>query len=272
MATIVILEHALQRAVRLPYMIYGVAERWRTEGHRVLVHYGTEDLPPGDLAILHVDLTVIPDAYRALAARYPRVVNGAVYDVSKRSFSRNLLERGSEWTGPVIVKTDANFGGRPEALLREVAARAGLAADIPAGPVMENYPIFASLRAVPEAVWATPGLVVERFVPERDERGHFFVRVWSFLGDRELSSRWRAAEAIVKAHNMLEREAVPVPDEVRAWRDELRFDFGKFDYVKVGTGYVLLDVNRTPAFPIQPDAPGAAMLARLAEGLQAFIS
>jgi len=271
MATIVILEHALQRAVRLPYMIYGVAERWRAAGHRVLVHHGADDPPEGDLAIVHVDLTMIPEAYRKLAAHYPRVINGEVLDVSKRSFSDNLLERGSDWTGPVMVKTDANFGGRPEALLRGIAARAGLSADIPAGPVMESYPIFDSLAAVPEAAWQAPGLVVERFVPERDERGHYFVRVWSFLGDRELSSRWRAAEPIVKAHNMLERDQVPVPDEIRAWRARLRFDFGKFDYVRYGDRYVLLDVNRTPAFPIQPDAPGAAMLAHLSEGLRSYL-
>jgi len=123
MATIVILEHELQRGVRLPYMIYGVAERWRAAGHRVLVHHGTHDPPEGDLAIVHIDLTVIPEPYRALAARYPRVINGSVLDVSKRSFSRILLERESDWSGPVIVKTDANFGGRPEALLRAVAAR-----------------------------------------------------------------------------------------------------------------------------------------------------
>jgi hypothetical protein len=271
MATIVILEHALQRGVRLPYMMYGVAERWRAEGHRVVVHHGLDDPPAGDLAILHVDLTVIPEAYRALCARYPKVINRAVLDISKRCFSRNLLERGSDWTGPVIVKTDTNFGGRPEALLRGVAARAGLAADIPAGPVMDAYPIYDSAGEVPEAMWQTPGLVVERFVPERDERGHFFVRVWSFLGDRELSSRWRGAEPIVKAHNMLEREQVPVPDEVRFWREQLRFDFGKFDYVRREEGYVLLDVNRTPAFPERPDPKAAAMLARLAEGLRLYL-
>lgn len=271
MATIVILEHELQRGVRLPYMIYGVAERWRAAGHRVLVHHGTQDPPEGDLAIVHIDLTVIPEPYRALAARYPRVINGSVLDVSKRSFSRILLERESDWSGPVIVKTDANFGGRPEALLRAVAARSGAGSDIPGGPVMDNYPIFDSLAAVPEAVWQSPGLVVERFVPERDARGHFFVRVWSFLGDRELSSRWRAAEPLVKAYNMLEREPVAVPDELRAWRERLRFDFGKFDYVRHGERFVLLDVNRTPAFPIQPDAPGAAMLAHLSEGLRFYL-
>ena len=37
-----------------------------------------------------------------------------------------------------------------------------------------------------------------------------------------------------------------ITDELRAWRERLRFDFGKFDYVYHGERFVLLDVNRTP--------------------------
>lgn len=270
MATIVILEHLLQRGLGLPYMVYGLAARWRARGHRVLVHHGTENPPPGDLAIANVDLTVVPPAYRALFARYPKVINGAVLDISKRRFSRDLLDRHSDWIGPVIVKTDANFGGRPERLLRDTAERAQAACDIPRGPVALEYPILRSLRDVPEQVWAEPGLVVERFLPERDEAG-YYVRVWLFFGDRDRSTRWRAGAPVVKADNVLERVPVEVPPELRAWRERLGFDFGKFDYVRHGNRWVLLDVNRTPAYP-RPDA-GAAdpVLETLAPGVESYL-
>jgi len=272
MARIVILEHALQKAVQLPYMVYALAERWRVQGHEVLVHHGTDNAPAGDVAILNVDLTVIPDAYRALLARYPHVVNGATLDISKRRFSRDLVQRDSDWRGPVIVKTDANCGGRPEQLLRTAARRAGLPCDIPIGPATDSYPIYDSLRAVPPDAWTTPGVVVEKFLPEQDDRG-YYMRVWIFFGDREGSTRFRAEVPEIKSQHLKEREPIDVPEEIRAWRERLGFDFGKFDYVRHGERYVLLDVNRTPAFPptLSKDVNATSRLDTLAAGIDAYL-
>jgi len=270
LATLVILEHELQRYVQLPYMVYSLAERWRRAGHQVRVHHGLDAPPPGDLAIVNVDLTVIPPAYRALYARYPRVVNARATDVSKSRFSADLLDRYSDWIGPVIVKTEANFGGKPEALLRSVARREGLRCDVPEGPVAEGYPVYDSLRQVPEAVWGTKGLVVERFVPERDARG-YYSRHWVFFGDRDRSLRLRARVPIIKSGDALGREEIPVPDEMREWRRKLGFDFGKFDYVRHGERYVLLDVNRTPSLPAYADADVAAGQDHLAGGLVSLL-
>jgi hypothetical protein len=271
MATIVILEHALQRRVDLPYMVNLFAERWRERGHRVLLHHGTGTPPPGDVAILHVDLTAIPEAYRALVARYPRVVNATVFDISKSRFSQDLVRPRDAWNGPVIVKTEANYGGKPEQLWRTLAAQSGTHCESAAGPVADGYPIYESRGAVPEALWRTPGLIVERFLPERDERGHYCVRVWTFFGDRERSVIWRAAEPIVKASNVLEREVVTIPDEMRAWRGKLGFDFGKFDYVRHGERWVLLDANRTPSAPAQRDGPIAVAIAELGDGIESYL-
>jgi hypothetical protein len=270
-AAIVILEHELQRHVRLPYMAYSLAERWRRAGHEVRVHHGLEAPPPGDLAVVNIDLTVIPEAYRRLAARYPRAVNGRVTDVSKSRFSADLLDRYSDWIGPVIVKTEANYGGKPEALLRAIARRDGLACDVPEGPVAQGYPLYDSLRQVPEAAWRTPGLVVERFLPERDAAGHYYSRHWVFLGDRDRSIRLRSRVPIIKSGDAIGREDVPVPDELRAWRERLGFDFGKFDYVRYGERFVLLDVNRTPSVPAYADAQVAAGQDVLAEGLESLL-
>jgi hypothetical protein len=172
----------------------------------------------------------------------------------------------------VIVKTDANCGGRPEHLLRSVAHRAGVHCEIPVGPATSSYPIHPSLHAVPESVWSTPGVVVEKFLPEKDDRG-YYMRVWLFFGDREGSTRFRADVPEIKSQDLKEREPVDVPPELRAWRKRLGFDFGKFDYVRHGERFVLLDVNRTPAFPptLSKSGGAASRLDTLAAGLGSFL-
>jgi hypothetical protein len=270
MATIVILEHALQEAVRVPYIVYGFARRWQARGHRVIVHRGLENLPAGDVAFVNIDLTLIPEAYRALYARYARVVNGAVHDVSRRRYSQLLLSPDSDWRGPVIVKTDANFGGRPERAMREHAAALGLGCDVREGPLAEAYPVYRSLTEVPDNAWRAPGLVVERFVPEQDGDG-FCLRVWIFLGERERNARWRSSAPIVKAENTIERVPCEVPEAIRAWRERLGFDFGKFDYVRDGDRWVLLDANRTPVYAAPDLAPNDPVLDGLEGGIERFL-
>ncbi|OGA65088.1 MAG: hypothetical protein A3G83_06920 [Betaproteobacteria bacterium RIFCSPLOWO2_12_FULL_68_20] len=270
MATIVILEHLLQREVKLPYMVYQLAERWRAAGHRVIVHHGFQNPPPGDLAVNNIDLTVVPEGYRELLGRYRRVINGAVLDVSKSRFSEQRLRPGDAWTGAVIVKTEANFGGKPEQLLRSLAMKSGMPCDIPAGPVADGYPTYASLREMPESVWSVPGLIVEKFLPERDERG-YYIRIWTFFGARERSSRFRADVPIIKSEHVRDREPVQVPDQIRAWRDRLRFDYGKFDYVKAHGRFLLLDANRTPSLPPEFAPRAAETVDLLAGGLEDYL-
>lgn len=270
MASIVILEHALQRYVQLPYMAYSLAERWRRAGHEVRVHHGLEGAPAADLALVNIDLTVIPSAYRALIARYPRAVNGRVPDVSKSRFSLDLVDRYSDWIGPVIVKTEANYGGKPEALLREMARRRGSPCDIPEGPVAEGYPVYGSLREVPAAVWTTPGLVVERFLPETED-GLYCCRHWIFFGDRDRSIRVRARNAIVKSDGIVDVQEVPVPEELRRMRARLGFDFGKFDYVRHAGRFVLIDANRSPSMPARVTPQVQAGQDHLAAGLEAML-
>ncbi len=272
MATIVILEHELQRELRIPYMVYAMAEHWRAAGHRVLVHHGLGDPPPGDLAINNIELTQVPSAHAGLFERYPKVINGGVLDISKRTFSQLLLAHGDAWDGPVIVKTDANFGGKPEALLRQEAVRRGLpCADVPPGPIADGYPTFASMAELPGEAWTTPGLVVEKFLPERVAH-HYYIRHWVFLGAQERSSRWNSESPIAKSENVIAREEEVVPEEIRAWRRRLRFDFGKFDYVRNEAGYLLLDVNRTPTLPPLVPKATAEVMRALARGITAYLT
>jgi hypothetical protein len=272
MATIVILQHEVQRRFKVPYLVMAFAERWRSRGHEVLVHFGDSDPPSADLAILHVDLTVVPEGYRTLLARYPRVLNGRVLDASKSVYSRQAIGRDTGWRGHVIVKTEANIGGRPERAARIHARKQQASWTAPETPHLAEYPIYASARTVPEKAWTTPGLLVEKFVPEKDERG-YYLRVWTFFGDRESCSRCRSGEPIVKSENVIDRVDAPVPDEMRAWRERLGYDFGKFDFVRHEGEWLLLDANKTPS------APSGSMLTdelrgklfTIADGMESFI-
>jgi hypothetical protein len=272
MATIVILEHLMQKDFGQPYLVYALAESWRDAGHTVLVHHGTCEPPPGDIALLNVDLTIVPPAYVALLGRYAKVINGRTLDISKRGYSTQILAPDSDWDGPVIVKTDRNFGGRIDARLRRRMLAAGLTPDIPAGPTMKRYAVLESIAKVPENVWQTDGIIVEKFLPEQDARG-YYMRVWLFLGEATRSFRMRANVPIIKSHHIVERETVAVPAEIHRWRERLGFDYGKFDYVMRDGVPILIDANRTPGAPADyaTDPEVAAGMALLARGIDDFL-
>jgi hypothetical protein len=253
---VVILVHRNDDFERAGYILHELAALWRDRGIQVTVARGRDELTDADLAILHVDLTRVPADYVSAVRRYPRVMNGRVIDISKRRISTNLLRRPGDYDGPVIVKTNRNFGGMKEALL----ARAGpalaryaqeLRDRLPWSwrswmPVSE-YPVFESPRQVPRAVWLNPNLVVERFLPERRE-GRYCLRSWMFMGDRDSSTLAYSDHPIVKSRNIIRRELLTeVPAELRQLRRELGFDFGKFDYSLVDGKPVLFDANRTPS-------------------------
>lgn len=271
MATIILIEHAMQLQTGTHYMAHLFARFWRERGHKVYLQCGTTSPPPGDIAMLHVDLTTIPAAYLEMAGQYRRVINLGVSDISKRCFrGDDILTRDSDWAGPVIVKTNANFGGRIDQYIREGLVQLGEVVDVAAAPVLDDYPVYPRLGEVPELFWASADFVVEKFTPEQDSRG-YYMRVWVFLGDRERSMRYRSDAQVIKSSNFLDGEPVPVPDELRVWRDRLGFDFGKFDYVVHDGRCVLLDINRTPgAPPVQ--MPGVIDSYRaMAEGVECFI-
>ncbi|MBH53814.1 MAG: hypothetical protein CMI18_05645 [Opitutaceae bacterium] len=54
-------------------------------------------------------MTVIPDDYVEFLSEYPQVVNRHVVNVSKRSFSFNILGADANLDGPLIVKNDRSF-------------------------------------------------------------------------------------------------------------------------------------------------------------------
>lgn len=230
----------LQRS-RLRYQIDStlLAARWK--GLQWFFTDPGQPFRPADAALLHVDMSLIPQDYIDLAARYPKTINGKVVDIRKRHVSRNLLESGSDWPGRVLVKSDLNCRGGPDLHL---ARRTG---QTPALDQTPEYQLIDRLDLVPGTVWADPTRVVERFLPER-LGPDYVVRVWSFLGDYERCTWYSATEAVIKAGRIKRFGTSEVPDALRRERSRLGFDYGKFDFAIGPSGPVLFDANRTPAY------------------------
>src|SRR5688500_421839 len=103
MAHVVILTHRDDGFVRGSYFLREIADVWRERGLRVTVVSGPGRYVDGDVAVLHVDLTRVPDPYRELARRYRRVMNERVIDISKRRVSDQVVRPCDGYRGPVIV-------------------------------------------------------------------------------------------------------------------------------------------------------------------------
>ena len=228
---------------------------WREQGHRVEVVPGPRRVD-ADVVLLHVDRTVVPDAYLHAIAAHPRVLNRRVVDISKTLVSLNRVRTPEEWAGPVVVKTVRNAGGLPEAGGRwqrrwheAAAAVLGLGR---ARVIAGRYPVYDSAASVPARVYSNPALFVERFLPEPDG-ALYCVRSYTFFGDRFENVRYVGPFPIVKRRDVLSAEPAPVPPRILELRARLGFDYGKFDYVLRGGEVVVFDVNRTPAFGGRPD-------------------
>lgn len=272
MARIALITHVYDDFRGRGFLLRDLAATWLDAGHELSLVEGLGQWPDADVAIMHVDLSVVPAAYSEAAKRYPVVVNGAAVDVRKRLVSRNLVSQHDDWEGPVIVKTDLSYSGILEKLAAERFRTDGKPSDLPPGPVVSTtrpYPVLRSASEVPAEVWNDPGFVVERFLPEQDAHG-YWLRAWVFFGDRERCTRYRGTHPVVKSATIVGREPAPVPDELRAERNRLGFDYGKFDFVVCDGRAILLDANRTPSAP--PPNPGiAASNAHLAGGIESLL-
>ncbi len=66
------------------------------------------------------------------------------------------------------------------------------------------------------------------------------------MGPRERCTRFITKDRISKAAGVLGYEPMEVPEKLRAERERLGFDFGKFDFVMHNGEPLLFDANRTP--------------------------
>lgn len=254
------------RPLRPDYLISKLAWHWARAG----IEVESAAALPGDcdLGILHIDRTrLAPDELPANPAGIP-LLNGRVLDISKSRFSTLRLRPGSDWDGPVILKSDRNHFGLPEAgearpgplrrLRRRLADRSfRLARMLP----RREYPVLPSVRRVPAWAWSDEGVVVERFLPER-AGDRYCLRGWVFFGSRGYVFRLFSTDPMVKTGSMCGHEFLDAPPpELEEFRARHGFDFGKFDYVEHDGRPILLDANKTPTVITDPDTPRLRHLA-----------
>jgi hypothetical protein len=261
------------------YVLHAVSRLWERRGIEVAVLDGPDADGDADLAILHVNQTVVPPEYDRLISRFPRVLNARVRDISKRVVSCNLVRRGDDLAGPVIVKTDLNHGGVPESrIVNKMPTphrwwRAGVDRLPWRRPLFEgiNYPLFERSADVPRRVWSDRRLVVERFLPERDD-GFYCVRIWMFLGAKERIRRFFSRDPVIKSTNIVHAEQLAdVPDELRRLREAWGFDFGKFDFAMCDGRLVVYDLNRTPSLGRLTGEAAVPLVDTLADGIGSYL-
>ncbi len=268
------------------YVVHPTAEYWREDGYEVVYLFGARRFVPADVVVVHVDLSVVPDEYLELAARYPAAVNGTLGDIRKRTFSRNLLTPDDTWSGPVIVKSDLNTAGRPERLQWQpqwlhqhgayVRAERHLhhAWERFRGRVpmdsSSDYRVYDRLHEVPARFFGDPGLVVERFMPE-SSNGEFHVRIFQFLGSAWSCTRFSGPKVIVNDATLTRIEPIEPHPEVLTWPARYGIEYGKLDYVETAEGPVLLDVNKTTGCAANPDERTLADRRHRATGIRDFL-
>ena len=228
----------------LTYAIDHFALRWRKAGYKVIDHIGLGDIPEADLVFIHIDLTVIPQEYIDFIKKIPRAVNGKIFDISRRSFSKLILSPNDNYSGKVIVKTNANFGGLPEfGLNRKWYGKRFQRWST--RMFLDEYPIFDHLDKVPKGVWKNKNLIVEPYIFNKQEKV-FSVNYYMFFGDKEISGRLTCHDRkLLKFDNCSNDELIPLPEEVKEWRKDLNIDFGRFDYLEKDGEYFLIDINKT---------------------------
>jgi len=263
--TIAVLCHENQGDAR--YTVHDFADVWRADGHRVELLFGVQTFVPADVVLVHVNLSVVPDEYLELASRYPVVLNGKVTDIRKSTYSTLRVARDDAYAGPVILKSNLNYAGVPEAL-HGIRRHADPAAARFRSPL--DYRILASKAEVPPADWDDPELLVERFVPER-ENGAYVTRAMNFFGDRVTCGKLVGPHPIVNGETQTRIERVEPHREMLRLRRKMGFDFGKFDYVLHDGEPVLLDANKTVGTTNIPMTPERQKVRRFrAEGLYAY--
>lgn len=256
--------------VTSPYLLFDVLKHLQALGHTFEVTRGPSPRP-GDVALLHVDSTIVDEQYLALASSYAGTINFGTRDISKRRVSRCLLAQGDAWDGKVIVKGNLNAGGYMEANHNEIALKFGFPQPHPGITKSPPYQVHDRLEDVPAEVWNDETRVVEKFIPEPDADGGFALHTWVFIGSSERCTRMVTSSEISKAGDVLRYTSAEIPQQLRAERERLGFDFGKFDFVMHDGEPVLLDANRTPgvAAAIRPLMKAGAP--NLAEGLDELI-
>lgn len=250
---IAILFHERDRSRNLlRYDIMHVARYWQDAGHDVIPVFGTEKFIPADIALLHVDLSVVPQRYFDFANHYRFCLNKRAIDIRKSVISRQLLQQHDRYDGPVIVKSNDNCGGVPERLNGNLYSLAALRLRQLQRRLQHrmlirepsDYRVFDHLSNVPRDVFLRSDLIVEKFLPERD--GDFYcTRAYLFLGGGQNCQMTVSRNPVVSVGNCERLVECDIHPQAIEWRRQLGFDYGKFDYVIHDGEAIMLDANKT---------------------------
>jgi hypothetical protein len=280
---VAIIFHQHERKSRLPrFAIWHLAEAWREEKIEVALLFGVKKYVAADLALLHVDLTEVPDEYLDFAQKYPVVLNGQINEIRKSSFSRQGVRPGDCYEGKVIVKSDLNYGGEPERKLlgtpfSRMALRITSRLPFLRPAAKDSKPDFRSPRdyriydapdIVPDDWYHDRNLFVEKFLPEIKD-GLYCLRSYHFLGDEGACVLRKSVHPLVHASTSTSREETDPDPEIVRLAKSMKFDFGKFDYVIHESQPILLDTNKTPGAGAAPAF--FAMCRRWAKGIHAYL-
>lgn len=253
------------------HLITAILARLLRRGHAVWLAQGVpSSVPAVDAAILHGDATVVDAELVEFARTLPKVMNLAITDISKRRISDAAIWRFPDWTGPLMIKANRNYAGRPEVAANRRAVQLGLPVPYPGAVAYENYRILQEAAQLSEFERNSAELSVERFVPEIDPAG-FAIRHWLFCGRRGYCSRYVAADPVIKGQNLISRSVVDVPDAIVERRRSLGLEYGKLDFVVVDGHAYLLDANKTPGAVPRSLPDYAQKLECLADGLEEWL-
>ena len=276
-AKIAVLFHQDMKPSSLEYYEIGhMARYWREGGYEVAYLFGPDTSVRADICIVHVDLSVVPDAYIDFAYRFPVVLNGKITDIRKSRLSRYLVTPDCGFDGPVIVKTDLNYAGRPERSLTH--NRLTLFAQDVVAPFLRragrivrhhHYRVYDRFSQVPKKYVESEDFVIERYLPEIVD-GLRCVNYYKFFGDQHDCARSCSEDAVVVGCNTVRRVDIDVSEEVVDYRKELGIDFGKIDFCLHQGRAVIIDVNKTVGRSRRSNVPLEQVLRR-ANGIRQYL-
>lgn len=249
--TLAILHKRTAPAGETPHMVSLIAQDLEAMGIEVVHLEDISTFVPADALLVHIDRSVLPAAVTRFAARYPRHVNAGALDIRKSTFADGLLSPGDAWPGPVIVKSDLNYGGMPEFSDLNMFQRGWrrisrvLSGDRTIRIVSkDDYRVFPSLADMPAGYFG-PGNIVQKFLPEKDGDKNI-LREYFFLGDVHYENIERSSHAIIDEDEHV--SCLPFTPHARLLetRRKLGLDFGKIDYVMVDGEPFIFDANKTP--------------------------
>jgi len=124
---------------------------------------------------------------------------------------------------------------------------------------------------LPRGVWSNKHLVVEKFMPERDDAGNYICRYLYFLGNKSFCVVTKSKKPIAKSH-IIGRQIVsgPEPEELMRFRKTFKMDYGRLDYTVADSKINLFDANRTPAFSPETYRIYRDQIDAMSEGINAF--